>query len=163
MSTPASVAELTGLLQEELNQLSRQDDDLKKLVRGFSILLRALRENASGHADLTSTIAPDGSVPPAATPKNCANFSETNRPESFSNERLLRACRIALMETDQAASVEEIRSRILRRGSFAVNDLPRATEAIIGALEAMSREGEAISLSDTPTRSWRRIDAKAPA
>jgi hypothetical protein len=53
-----------------------------------------------------------------------------------------RACRIALMEADGAASVDEIRSRIVRRGSFVFSDSGFANMAIARTLNIMKDNGE---------------------
>jgi hypothetical protein len=70
---------------------------------------------------------------------------------------LSRACRIALMEASGAASVDEIRSRIVRRGSFSFSDFPFADTAMIRTLHAMSDAGEIRRLEDGSRSLWQRI------
>jgi hypothetical protein len=73
---------------------------------------------------------------------------------------LTRACRIALMEAANTASPDEIRTRIVRRGSFSFADSESATAAIIRTLNAMGYGGEVRRLEDAPQSRWQRI---APA
>ncbi|HVR26272.1 MAG TPA: hypothetical protein VMU26_23465 [Candidatus Polarisedimenticolia bacterium] len=87
------------------------------------------------------------------------------RPEirgkaSISDERLRRACRIAVMETDEAASAEDIRSRILRRESFSFKNLEYAAVAIARTLDMMAEEGEVFSLDNDPHRRWKRTSSE---
>jgi hypothetical protein len=60
---------------------------------------------------------------------------------------LERACRIALLETEQPASVEAIHDRIVRRGSFVFLSYERAFRAITLAMFRLVRRGEAVYLS----------------
>jgi hypothetical protein len=52
-----SVAQLIELLRNELSDLSQQDDALKKLTRGLSLLLRTLPKSSGVEA------APPESIP----------------------------------------------------------------------------------------------------
>jgi hypothetical protein len=70
---------------------------------------------------------------------------------------LVRACRIALMEAEGTASLDEIRRRILRRGSFSFEDSTSADAAIIRAMEAMAHSGEVRRLEEGSQSRWERI------
>jgi hypothetical protein len=70
---------------------------------------------------------------------------------------LMRACRIALMETGGTASPDEIRTRIVRRGSFSFADSGFANAAIIRTLNAMGDDGEVRRLGDGFQSLWQRI------
>jgi hypothetical protein len=61
------------------------------------------------------------------------------------------------MEAGGAASVDEIRSRIVRRGSFSFSDSAFADTAMIRTLHAMSDAGEIRRLEDGPQSLWQRI------
>jgi hypothetical protein len=63
-----------------------------------------------------------------------------------SRAELERACRIALMETEQPVSVEAIYDRIVRRGSFVFLSHKRPFRAIGLAMATLVRRGEAILL-----------------
>jgi hypothetical protein len=69
---------------------------------------------------------------------------------------LSRACRIALMESG-TASLEEIRARILRRGSFSFADFRLANEAITRTLNVMTDDGEICRLEIGSQWVWQRI------
>jgi hypothetical protein len=162
-STPGSVVELTTLLRNELCHLSKQDDAVRKLIRGFNVLLHELQEGAGreGAGNLRR-----GSLSSfVRTPVETSRSDPDARPvrhgkTSISEERLRRACRIALMETDEALSVEEIYSRIVLRGSFPFNNRDHATEAIIRALGALAKEG---FLSLDGPRRWKRTSVRGQA
>ena len=69
---------------------------------------------------------------------------------------LSRACRIALLESS-TASLEEIRERILRRGSFSFAESASADAAIIHALDFMVEIGEIRCVEIANERRWQRI------
>jgi hypothetical protein len=68
---------------------------------------------------------------------------------------LERACRIALMETNEPSSAEAIYDRIQRRGSFTFSGYKRPLRAIILVMNGMARRGEAIPLNEGGNRRWR--------
>ena len=160
-SAPSSVVALTKLLRSELGRLSKQDEALRQLRRSFQLLLHELQP---GGRQATSDL---GAEPPRSARrqpvKEVVNQNdrmaktELRGKASMSGERLRRACRIAVMETDQAASAEDIRSRILRRGSFPFTNLEYAAVAIARTLDIMAEAGEVFSLDNGPDRRWKRI------
>jgi hypothetical protein len=74
------------------------------------------------------------------------------------DERLARACRIALMEAAVPASSDELCKRIARRGSFSFTDAGSADAAITQTLEAMANSGELSRLEATPKGLWQRAN-----
>ena len=72
---------------------------------------------------------------------------------------LTRACRIALMEAEGTASLDEIHRRILRRESFSFADSTSADAAIIRAMGAMANSGEVRRLEEGSQPRWERIAA----
>ena len=68
---------------------------------------------------------------------------------------LARACRIALMEATESVSVETIYDRIERRESFSFVGYKHPFRAIVLAMSAMVKRGEAILLSEAGHRRWR--------
>jgi hypothetical protein len=74
---------------------------------------------------------------------------------------LSRACRIALVEAESAASLDEIRSRIDRRGSFAFSDSEFADTEITRTLHIMSDTGEIRCLRIGTQVLWQRISPAA--
>ena len=53
---------------------------------------------------------------------------------------LRRACRIAILESREAASPDEIYARIVRRASFSFEGIERPLVAIAGAIESLAEE-----------------------
>jgi hypothetical protein len=163
-SAPSSVVALTKLLQSELGRLSKQDEALRQLRRSFQLLLHELQKG-SLHATKDLTAEPPRSarrqpVKVVVNENDRMTRTEIRGKPSISGERLRRACRIAVMETDVAASAEDIRSRILRRGSFPFNNLQYAAVAIARTLDMMAEEGEVFSLDNGPYRRWKRTSSE---
>jgi len=71
--------------------------------------------------------------------------------------RLRRACRIALMEAGGAASLDEIRSRIVRRGSFSFPDSAPSDSVITQTLDSMAVSAEVRRLQSGARLVWQRI------
>ena len=67
---------------------------------------------------------------------------------------LERACRIALMEVEEAVSVETIYDHIVRRGSLSFYGYKRPLRAISSAMSALVKRGEALLLANV-NRCWR--------
>jgi hypothetical protein len=70
---------------------------------------------------------------------------------------LSRACRIALMEAGSPASLDELRSRIDRRGSFAFPDSEPVNAAMTRTLNMMRDSGEVRRLTSGHQSLWQRI------
>ena len=68
-----------------------------------------------------------------------------------------RACRIALMEAGGAASLDEIRALIIRRGSFAFLESGSSDSEILQTLIRMGVSGEVRCLQNHPQPVWERI------
>jgi hypothetical protein len=86
------------------------------------------------------------------------NCEHTHR----SHSRLERACLIALMETEGPVAIETIYDRIKRRGSFTFEGYKHPFRAIVLAMGAMVRRGEAILTSEQGRRRWRWEPERAP-
>jgi hypothetical protein len=99
-----------------------QDEALKQLIRSFSLLLHELREGASRQA--ASDRYPESLMIAARHPtergsdNNLVSRSVIHGRTNVSSKKLRRACRIALMESDEA--------RVNRR-----NLLPHFAQGII--------------------------------
>lgn len=75
------------------------------------------------------------------TPTDSGTQRETVGPYIPVTSELTRACRIALLESQELASPEEIHARILRRASFSFVGIERPLAAIARALEILAEEG----------------------
>jgi hypothetical protein len=76
--------------------------------------------------------------------------------------RLERACVIALMETSDPAPVEVIYDRVERRGSFTFAGYKHPFRAIVLAMGAMVRRGEAVLSNEEGRRRWRWEPERVP-
>jgi hypothetical protein len=74
---------------------------------------------------------------------------------------LSRACRIALMEAGNPAPLNEIRSRIDRRESFAFPDSESANAAVTQTLNIMKDSGEVRCVTSSCQSLWQRITPAA--
>lgn len=132
------------ILRGELSELAQQDDALRKLTCGLSLLLRTLPKDSG-----LGILLPE-SIP--SSPRS----SERSPRKFAANERMRRACRIALMETEEAASVDEIYSRIAQRGSFHFDNIYHPAAAIRQTLESMTEEGEVLVVDRHFCPRWKR-------
>jgi hypothetical protein len=141
--------------------------EINRRIRCLHQVVQGLKD--LGSRDLaTFTASHANNEPSAAEPKASANSPREytagvrRSPLPDRSKHLVaglsRACRIALMEAGGAASLEEIRSRIVRRGSFLFTDSAFANAAIFRTLHAMSNAGEIRHLEDGPQSRWQRIN-----
>jgi hypothetical protein len=159
-----SVTQLTKLLQSELSDLSQQDEALRKLARGLNLLLRTLpKDTQEGTPGIRMM---ESLIPLARTPEQSRpeinNFHLLSAKAGAANKRMRRACRIALMETDEAATVDEIYLRIVQRGSFHFDNVYQAAAAIRQTLNLMTAQGEALVVDTNPGRRWKRTNDQDP-
>ena len=70
--------------------------------------------------------------------------------------RLRRACRIALLETNEGMSEQEICQRIVRRGSYSFRNPQVARLALIRELRLLEEQGELCSLYAGSRQLWKR-------
>ena len=136
-------------LSRDVAQLRRLLEDLAKHVASPRVKQRSASERVSrdpaglpNHRQSTLT----SSSRPA--PQNCGDTHSLH-------SRLERACLIALMETSRPVAVETIYDRIKRRGSFTFEGYKHPFRAIVLAMGAMVRRGEAILTSQEGRRRWR--------
>jgi hypothetical protein len=154
MGTPSTeprsepAIELAVLLRNELSALLQEDVALASLIRSFKDALRKL--NRSSRQLSTNSFS--------GTSLADEKFEKQTKPRysrDDSSYALRRACRIALMESDEAATAQEICARILRRGSYAFESGDNAFTVIEQTLSAMQKEGEALATNSLP-RQWKR-------
>jgi len=103
---------------------------------------------AAGTVGAATTIATPFALPPLLDqprPQRRGRLKSTawTRRPRLSGEKLERACRIALMEMEEPASVEVIYDRIVKRGCLAFAGYKRPFRAITLAMTSLVRRGEA--------------------
>jgi hypothetical protein len=143
-----SAIELAVLLRNELCALSQEDVALASLIRSFKEILKALNQTSSQlSSNSLSSTSPVGEKLEKSTKRR---YSRDD-----SSYGLRRACRIALMESDEAATAQMIYSRILRRGSYAFESSENAFTAIEQTLCTLRKEGEVLATDSLP-QLWKR-------
>lgn len=158
-ATSGSVSALVEQMQTELHSLVTRHEDLRRRIWSIHRAIRGLQKMASKPAFDRLCAAPKLS----SVDRTIARPSGPHRPSgsryksSQLSVSLRRACRIALMEGETAASLEEIYERIMRRGSFSFVNLYRASPALVRVLAAMAQDGEVRLLEAGPSWRWERI------
>jgi len=154
-----SACALVTQLQTELHSLVIRNEELGRRIRSIRWVMRGLQELAS-----TPTVGNLRALPhPSPADRTMAGRSSRHRSSGSprkSNQAsvsLERACRIALMETETAASLDEIYARIVRRGSFPFLNIEGAIPALVRVLRVMAQDGEVRAFNSGPCWRWERI------
>jgi hypothetical protein len=140
-------------VSETVKRVNAKAVDLLSRQAEINRRIRYLRQVMRGLQDLTTRPSFNRGTMAVQSPR------VTQGARVHSADGLTRACRIALMEVAGAASLEEIRARIIRRGSFSFTDLELASAAMVRTLNAMTDGGEVCCMEGTERR-WQRF---APA
>lgn len=167
-ATLDSVAALVGQMQTELRGLMSRRADLVRRGRNLRRLMRGLREISSAPFTPLAVEPPSPAGHKSATPSfplNRTAIEESGRrlPSGVQhrtehvNVQLQRACRIALLEAENPMSLEEIFTRIVRRGSFSFVNPECANPLLLQVLNAMAEDGEVNLLESAPCWRWQRV------
>ena len=145
-------------------ELSRDIARMHGLVKRLAQYADAYRSGGKAKGKYRST-RPAGSPYRWQTP--LARSARRRTPANAGSRRptrseLERACRIALMEANQPASVEAIYDRIERRGSITFAGYKRPFRAIALAMNALVKQGEASLLQESGSRRWRWETERPP-
>jgi hypothetical protein len=145
-------------LQTELHTLMTHNNEIRRRIHDIRRVVRGLQQIAT---------SPPLDHLPATPHSSCAaqveyhlprpDASASTRPPKRAITSLQRACRIALMETEAAASLDEIYARILQRGSFPFVRQERAKSILLRVLRVMAQDGEVRLLRGAPCCRWERI------
>ena len=167
VETQASVSEVIKAVGSELRELHARHREVTNRIRHLRIAVDALRELEKGSPLLYGEIPETPEVrdePPApmaqASAGEDAEVSRSINRRRFGRSQnmvLRRACRIALLETADAISVQDIYARISRRGSFSFASETGATRAIARELDALASDGEVRRAHDLSSLLWQRI------
>lgn len=157
-----SASEVLAAVVLELRELRASYKEVTNRIRILRGAVQALRElesapggeQAEGSGFSRLLPGPNhGIQEPVRTPR----ILQKRRPRGKHNPQLRRACRIALMETTDAVSEQEIHRRIVRRGSFCFANPQSAAHDIAEELNTMVEEGELYLRKEDPQRLWQRI------
>lgn len=154
----ASVSALVTQLHTELLTLATRNEELRGRIRNLRRVMRRLQEMAGTTEFECACGAPhpwpaDHAI---ASPSAGHRESGSGRKSNRASVSLQRACRIALMETASAASVDEIYARIVRRGSFSFVSPKSASPALTRVLWVMARDGEVRAFKSGQCCRWQR-------
>lgn len=110
----------------ELRELRNRQIQLTRRIRTLRSTMVALRNLQHQHSSYSQS-----------------DSARVKRPISHEpDEELRRACRIALLESLDGLTGDEVFARIVRRGSYRFVDIASAKPAIKAELNAMAEEGE---------------------
>lgn len=163
-STQASVSEVVRAVIRELRELRTRYREVNTRIRHLRITVDTLQHldgNVSSVSSDTEQFTPAVEDHPTASDPFAVGFAfDTSSPAApgRENPELRRACRIALLETDDAVSDAEIYSRIVRRGSYSFPSADSAARAIAEELHAMLVLGELRRVGNLATQAWQRIE-----
>jgi len=159
----SAVAETVKRVNAEAFDLLIRRAEINQRIRCLHQVMKALQELA---ANRTLNVCVAAHHAPVASPVNQSTphrysvvWMRSPMPDRSQHlpAALMRACRIALMEAGGTASADEIRARILRRGSFRFADSGLADTAIIQTLNVMTDGGEVRRLEAGSQSMWQRI------
>jgi hypothetical protein len=138
----SAVSETVKQVSAKALELSTRRNEINRRIGFLSNVMKGLRNVATGTTykghDLTAISA-----------------AGATEPSGHVNE-LTRACRIALVESEGCASIDEIRRRIARRESFVFAGPGSAKAAIHRTLRAMTASGEVRRLDSGSKLLWQR-------
>jgi hypothetical protein len=148
------------LAHAELRDLSQRQRTIRRRVSSLSRVLADLQNDMRGLP--SNNLSPDLLL---ITQRRCARGSsressgvlpDVQGSATDSNDRLRRACRLALLELDEPGTAEDIYSRIMRRGAFRFVEQGSAIATVIRALDTMTRYGEVRLVDDGSCHRWMR-------
>jgi hypothetical protein len=184
--TESAVAETVRRVNAQALALLTRRVEINRRIRSLHRVVHGLRDLAASHPYTAEVAAPELTALTLTTERTNAESETRNSNSSHKATHkstigrmrfglpsrsqhelaaLSRACRIALMEAESPASLDEIRSRIDRRGSFAFHNSEFAIAAITRTLNVMRDSGEARCVTSCETSglpsSWQRIPPSA--
>ena len=166
--SPDSVSAVMELLRAELDGLLARREEIRERIHNLHQVIYGLQE--IGRLD-TDDLRSESLQPASRRIINHPNSSGIAVDEhatgelpscvrsntKYAHPALRRACRIALLEGQAAASATEIYSRIVRRGSFLFDSLRLAHPLVAWALNIMTEEGEIRCFKNVTPWRWQRI------
>ncbi len=163
-----SVSAVVELIQTELDSLLARREKLRERIQNLHHVIYGLQEIGGLASDdvLAESLKPGGRRGTNHQTGSDNGIDEHAAGEwrscvcgqtKYTHPALKRACRIALLEGEPAASVKEIYSRIVRRGSFQF-DSPRLAHPLVArALNIMTEAGEIRCFKNDNLWRWQRL------
>jgi len=153
-SDPVDV--LITQMRTELFDLVTQHREIVQRIRSLRKVMHGLQEISAPPlwARQASRAGREKVLIPSSDRRNIGPPASRLCGSTNANIRLQRACRIALMEAEGAASLDEICARIRRRGSFYFATEKCRTADLLQTLEAMARHGDIRQLQRGSLQGW---------
>ncbi|HEX3820737.1 MAG TPA: hypothetical protein VHW45_10400 [Candidatus Sulfotelmatobacter sp.] len=156
----ASVSEVLKLVVLEHHELRAQYKEVTTRIRNLRIAVRTLRSLGGGSAPAARQEKTKvcGENEFASDPVEVRTDPDSNRQSADSQDLALRrAIRIAVFETFDVVSSQEVHARILRRGSFSFPNDDLAVQAIAEELRIMTEQGELRRVESVAGSGWQRV------
>lgn len=163
-STQASVSEVVRAVVRELRELRTRYREVNTRIRHLRITVDTLQQLDGNVLYVSSDreqLSPALDDCPTASDPSAADFAVDRSSHACTgngNPELRRACRIALLETNDAISDSEIYARIVRRGSYSFPCAESAARAVAEELHAMLVLGELRRVGNLATQAWQRTE-----
>jgi hypothetical protein len=154
-----SVCKVVNFVHDELYGLLIQREGIERRIRNLRQVVNGLRRFA-GQPVFRSLSDQRLRSEELDTQRDGRKVpSQVSHQLGLERVNLRRACRIALMEATGPASLEEIHSRIARRGTCPTISWELAHPLLVGALNGMTENGEVRCLASGSSVRWQRIES----
>ena len=166
--SPGSVSAVMELLAAELDSLLARREEIRERIQNLHQVLYGLQWIGRLDTDDPRSESPKPASRRRTNHTTSSAIAVDEHPTgelrswvrskaNYAHPALRRACRIALLEGQAAASVKEIYARIVRRGSFPFDNLRLAHALVAWALHIMTEEGEIRCFKNVTPWRWQRI------
>ncbi|HEY1677834.1 MAG TPA: hypothetical protein VGG04_09020 [Candidatus Sulfotelmatobacter sp.] len=160
LTARASVSEVVKMVVIEHRELRVQYREVTTRIRNLRIAVRTLRSLGGKDAQKPETkVSTDSELPTAESATEASPQLPDHSGEPRGESALRRAIRIAVLETPDVVSDNEIYLRIVRRGSFSFPDYESAAPAIEKELENMTEQGELRRVESATKSGWQRSES----
>lgn len=165
---PASLVTVMRLAHAELRDLYQRQRTIRRRVSTLSRVLADLQSDMRGLPSNRLSVdllrLPQRGCARGSSRANFSVLPDVQASATDPNYRLMRACRLALLELDEPETAEDIYSRIMRREAFRFGERGSAIAGVIRALDALTRYGQVRLVDDGSCHRWiRRVREEPPA
>lgn len=144
------VRDLVRRAEEKLVELQSRKGHIRRR-------LQALRYLVTHSASTRSARQEKPALAPSISRTEVSPVTPAPGPEiPQESDKLRRACRIALMESDQPQGCREIFRRIKHRGSLSFDGYPDPLQALTNELDLMTAQEEITCVSNRGEKRWQR-------
>ena len=134
-AVPDIVRDLVRRAESKLAELEARKQYLRRRLQALRFLAVHAAENRSGERQ-------DNLAPPLSSSVTDATRAASGEDSGKVTTRLRRACRIALMESDEPQTSGQIYQRISKRGSLSFQSSIDPLHAISAELQLMVKDSE---------------------